>query len=71
MPPQHWPADDELTDFDGQSTELGLVAEQTRPHWRSSTIDGSVTDTAVKWLIGVLLPLNWRTNIDLIITVSR
>lgn len=49
-----------------------LVAEQTRPRSRSSTIDGFVIDTEkVKWLIGVLLSLSLRTNIDLITTVSR
>lgn len=48
------------------------VAEQTRPRSRSSTMGGFVTDTErVRWLIGALLPLNWRANIDLIATVSR
>lgn len=71
QPRPHWPADGGPINFDGQSIELGLVAEQTEPRSRSSIIDGFVIGREVKWLTGAWLPQCLRTNIDLIRLVSR
>lgn len=52
-----------------QLIELELVAEQTKPHSRSSTIDLAIDNGAVGLLIEALPPY-WPANIDFVITVS-